>query len=66
MSYYFVLIPIDICIIICDLVKIVRFWVSSMHSDIEKTNSLNYLLFILRDNILINLDHSDVFSDSDI
>ena len=42
------------------------FWVSSMPSDIEKTNSLNYSLFRLRDNILMNLDHSDVFLDSDI
>ena len=37
-----------------------------MHSDIGKTNSLNYSLFIFRDNILINLGHSDVFLDSDI
>ena len=42
------------------------FWVNSIHSDIGKTNSFNYSLFRLRDNILINLGHSDVFLDSDI
>ena len=37
-----------------------------MHSDIGKKNSLNYSLFRIRDNILINLGHLDMFLDSDI
>ena len=32
-----------------------------MHSDIEKINNFNYLLFRFKDNILINLSHSNVF-----